>query len=121
MHYTRSTLGWATGLSLLTSSLAAAIGESIVVEPDVHHGFADIPEWLKEAVPLRKAISSNELEKRQQPGADCYPDDFLSAVQEDPRATPFCSTFIGIPAMTAFETITETSYVLNRLLVIRLN
>lgn len=109
MQYTRSSLAWASGLSLISSSLAAAIGGSILDERAVHHGFADIPDWFKEEVPVSKVFEAGDLQKRQQPGAECYQDDFFSVVVSDQAATPFCSSFIGIPARTALETITEYS------------
>ena len=104
MHPSRSSLALASLLTLLTPALSAVIRENVVVERQSEKGFEAIPDWLKGEVLSKVNITAESLEKRQQPGAECYEDAFLSVVQAAPAATSFCSEFIDLPAATEYDT-----------------
>lgn len=108
MHSSRSSLALVSLLSLITPALSALTRENAVVERQLEKGFEAIPDWLKGEVFSTQEvdIAAEPLGKRQQPGADCYPDAWLSILQSAPVATPFCSDFIGIPAATQYDTAT---------------
>lgn len=112
MHPTHTRLACAGILSLLCQGFAAAIGDFVLAERSAEKGFDDIPDWIKaEVINQGIDISSTSLEKRQQPGADCYLDDWLSVLESAPVATPFCSSFINLPAATVMDTTTQYMYV----------
>jgi len=108
---TRSRLAYASVLSLLSPAFSAAIGEHALVQRGAEKGFADIPDWIKNEVSNQGIdIHYAPVAKRQQPGAECYSDDWLSVLESAPVATPFCSSFIDLPAATVMDTTTEYMY-----------
>lgn len=106
MRSYHSSLALATLLPLITSVFGAAIKEHALQERQPEKGFEAIPDWLNYEVFSKVDIEAESLAKRQQPGAECYPDAWLSIIESAAVATPFCSSFINLPAATQYDATT---------------
>lgn len=105
MHLRRSAMpASAFLLSLSTLTSAAIIAKDEIEARSANN--KPIPDFVKK---LFRSGHGQDVVRRQQVDAICYPDDpILSSMQSNAAFTPWCSDWLDLPAKTTTATVTPT-------------
>ncbi|KAB8346194.1 hypothetical protein FH972_023239 [Carpinus fangiana] len=112
----RYSLFFQASASIVSFTKSAAAEE---LAPDTEALLEEYPSFLRPALKSDVLAPAGLLEKRQQNGALCDTEDpLLLILESDAAATPFCSSFLQLPAETSYgideptvtQRVTSTQY-----------
>ena len=110
MPVTRS---WqASAIALLFCARAAYANAELFDSLREKEDLRNYPAWLLQGAEKVGVGSTERLEARQEPGAECQQNNFLKVFQAELDAPAFCSGYIDVPAETAVSVVYPTTFVL---------